>query len=357
VRILHVDSAASWRGGQNQVLLTATGMAERGHDVRIACRSRGMLCARARVAGLGVRPLWFQGEVSPLAMAGLLHLNRTFRPDVVHVHDPHALAAAVWSLGPETRRRLVATRRVDFAPRGRLSRRKYGRPALIVAVSQAIRDVLVTHRIPPERVRVIYEGVSERAPAPQGRQALLKLGIPEDAEIVGNVAALTDHKDHATLIEAAAIVAKERSRAYFVIVGDGELRSSLEERIRSRGISSRVILTGFRADVDALLPAFDLFCLSSHMEGLGTSLLDAMMFGLPVVATDAGGIPEAVEDGVTGRVVPRRNAPALAAAISQSLADTDQRSAWGQKGRDRWQRLFSADRMVSETLALYRELR
>jgi glycosyltransferase involved in cell wall biosynthesis len=107
--------------------------------------------------------------------------------------------------------------------------------------------------------------------------------------------------------------------------------------------------------VDALIPAFDVFCLSSHMEGLGTSLLDAMCYGRAVVGTAAGGIPEAVEDGVTGRVVPAQQPEALAAALTEVLLDPARRDAMGQAGRARFLARFTADRMVDATLGVYAE--
>ena len=131
--------------------------------------------------------------------------------------------------------------------------------------------------------------------------------MPAGVPVVGNVAALTGHKDHATLVEAMALLRPRCPEARLVIAGEGELRPALEAQVRERGLGDRVVFAGFRRDLDRLLPAFSVFCLSSRLEGLGTSLLDAMAFGLPVVATAAGGIPEAVEDGVTGRVAPPRD--------------------------------------------------
>lgn len=355
MRILHVDSAATWRGGQNQVLLTARGMAARGHDVTLACRSDGQLEARARTTDLRLHPLPFHGDLAPSAALSLARLARAWRPDVVHAHDPHALsAAALASLmthGPW----LVATRRVDFPLRGRLSRWKYERAGRVVAVSQAIRRVLEGDGLPAQRLRVVYEGVTERAAGSGGHAALRSLGVPEGAPVVGNVAALTDHKDHATLVDAAALVVARLPETRFVVLGEGEERARLTARIRERHLDGRFILAGFREDVDTILPAFDVFCLSSHMEGLGTSLLDAMMFGVPVVATAAGGIPEAVEDGVTGVLVPPRHPEALAAALVALLGDAARRASFGSAARRRYEERFRVETMVSETLRVYEE--
>jgi len=141
-----------------------------------------------------------------------------------------------------------------------------------------------------------------------------------------------------------------------VIAGEGELRPALEALVRDRDLGDRVVFAGFRDDLDRLLPAFSVFCLSSRLEGLGTSLLDAMAFGLPVVATAAGGIPEAVEDGVTGRVVPPREPGALAEALAHALEDEERRQAFGAAGRRRFLERFTADHMVDETLRVLEEV-
>ena len=355
MRVLHVDSARGWRGGQNQVLLTAEGMAGRGHEVVVACPGGAPLADRARQAGLQTRDVPFAGgDLSPRAAVALRALVRSFRPNVVHVHDPHAAAAAL--VLPRTPARLVASRRVDFALRGPLSRWKYRRCGRVIAVSRAVARVLEEGGLRADAVRVVYEGVPDRPPAAGGEAVLRALGVPAGAPVVGNVAALTGHKDQATLLAAAARVRDRVPSARFVIAGQGELEQDLRARARALGLDDRVVFAGFRKDLDQVIPAFDVFCLSSHMEGLGTSLLDAMCYGRAVVATSAGGIPEAVEDGVTGRVVPPRDPEALATALADVLLDPGRRAQMGAAGRARFLARFTAERMVEETLAVYAEI-
>jgi glycosyltransferase involved in cell wall biosynthesis len=357
MKVLHVDSSRSWRGGQNQVVLTAQGLAARGHAVRLVCRAGGQLEARIREAGLDVNPIAFSGDAWPQAAWSLSRIARTSRPDVVHLHDPNAVGAGVLArrlLG--LRAPLVASRRVDFALRGRCSRLKYRSCDRVVAVSRAIATVLEEGGLSPERVRLVYEGVPDRPPLNGGAGALRELGVPADALVVGNVAALTDHKDHATLVEAAALVSRRIPRVVFLVLGEGEQRPRIESRVAELGIRDRVVLAGFRDDVDRFLPTFDVFCLSSHMEGLGTSLLDAMAFARPIVATAAGGICEAVEDGLNGRLVPPRNPQALADALVETLSSPELRASMGRAGRRRFEERFTAGRMVDETLRVYEEV-
>jgi glycosyltransferase involved in cell wall biosynthesis len=324
--------------------------------VVLACQAGGVLAERARAAGLAVRELTFGGDLSPSPAWALRGTVRAARPDVVHLHDPHAISAGLIARRLGARAAFVATRRVDFPLRGALSRWKYAACRRVIAVSEAIATVLRADGLPPDRIRVVYEGVPDRPPQPGGRTALRELGVPDDAPVVGNVAALTGHKDHETLLAAAARVGARAPAARFVIVGDGERRAELEALSRRLGLERRCVFAGFRADLDRLIPAFTVFCLSSHMEGLGTSLLDAMAFGVPVVATAAGGIPEAVGDGITGRLVPPRDPDALAAAIVEALDRPERRAAWGRAGRKRFEERFTADRMVEATLAVYGEL-
>ena len=148
MRVLHVDSARGWRGGQNQVLLTARGMAARGHDVTLVCQSRGALAGRARAAGLDVRETPFGGDLAPGAVVALRAALREIRPEVVQLHDPHAVAAGLLACHLAGRPPAVATRRVDFALRGALSRWKYAACGRVVAVSEAIAGVLRRDGVP-----------------------------------------------------------------------------------------------------------------------------------------------------------------------------------------------------------------
>jgi glycosyltransferase involved in cell wall biosynthesis len=355
LRVLHVDTAVTWRGGQNQVLLTAGGMAARGMDAGIACRAGGELEARARAAGAEVRALPFRGDLWPPAILALARLVRRERPDALLLHDPHAVSAGLVASRLAGRAALVAVRRVDFPLRGPFSRAKYAACDRVIVASRAIGAVVEAGGVRPESLRVVYEGVPDRLAARGGREALEALGVPAGVPVVGNVAALTHHKDHATLVEAMARLRRRLPEARLVIAGEGELRPALEAQVRDRGLRDRVVFAGFRHDLDRLLPTFSVFCLSSRLEGLGTSLLDAMAFGLPVVATAAGGIPEAVEDGVTGRVVPPRDPAALAEALASVLGDEERRRAWGAAGRRRFLERFTVEHMVDETLRVLAE--
>jgi glycosyltransferase involved in cell wall biosynthesis len=183
-----------------------------------------------------------------------------------------------------------------------------------------------------------------------------ELWLPQGSPIVGNIAALVPHKGQRHLVEAAALVVRQVPDARFVIAGEGELRTHLEAQIKHLGLEKHVLLTGFRPDVLSLLKAFDIFVMSSVTEGLGTSLLDAMACGKPIVATRAGGIPEVVVDGETGFLVPPRDHHAMADAIVRLLQDPALRERMGAAGLTRVRKRFTSEVMVSNTVRVYQRL-
>jgi glycosyltransferase involved in cell wall biosynthesis len=286
---------------------------------------------------------------------------KQLRPDVVHAHDPHGVAMAALALsmsGARTPRPLpplVAARRVDFHIKGNaLSRWKYRQVDCFICASDAIRRMLTADGVPESRAVTVHEGIDlGRVDAAPKADLHAELWLPHQAPIVGNVAALVPHKGQRHLIEAAAIVIKKLPDVRFVIAGEGELRPVLERQIKEHRLEKHVFLAGFRPDILSVHKAFDLFVMSSVTEGLGTSLLDAMACGTPIVATTAGGMPEVVADGRTGLLVPVRDHEAMAGAIVRLLRDEALRARMGAAGEARVRERFSAERMVQDTLAVY----
>ena len=357
---LHIDTAKTWRGGQNQVLLTVLGLRALGHRSMLVAHAAGELRVRAK-EGLDLVPLAPMTEMDLGAAWKLSRLIKQLRPDVIHAHDPHGVAMAALALSMSTqldKPPLVAARRVDFHMKGNaLSRWKYRQVDCFICASAAIRDMIVADGVPASRVFVVHEGIDlghvEAAPA---ANLHAELWLPHHAPIVGNVAALVPHKGQRHLIEAASLVLKRMPDTRFVIAGEGELRESLERQIKEHRLEKHVFLVGFRPDVLSVHKAFDIFVMSSVTEGLGTSLLDAMACGKPIVATTAGGMPEVVRNGETGLLVPPRDHEAMAAAIVTLLTDESMRRAMGAAGQARVQEHFSAERMVQDTLAVYRRV-
>jgi glycosyltransferase involved in cell wall biosynthesis len=357
---LHIDTARTWRGGQNQVLLTVNGLLALGQRAALVAHPDGELRRRAE-EGLELIPLAPRSEVDLSAAWRLARVVRELKPDVIHAHDPHGVAMASLALSFAAASAhghspaLVASRRVDFHLKGNsFSRWKHRQVDCFVAASEAIRRMLVADGVPEDKTVTVHEGIDVEhvvaAPAVNVHEAFW---LPHGAPVVGNVAALVPHKGQRHLIEAARIVVTQVPDARFVILGEGELREPLERLVREYHLEKHVLLPGFRTDVLGCIKGFDLFVLCSVTEGLGTSLLDAMACSQPIVATRTGGIPEVVEHGVNGLLVEPRHDDALAAAIVELLKDRAQRRRMGEAGFARVSERFTLERMVAGTAAVY----
>jgi L-malate glycosyltransferase len=357
---LHVDTARTWRGGQNQVLLTVNGLREIGQRAALVAHPDGELRRRAS-EGLELVPFAPRAEMDLSAAWRFSRLIKRLRPDVIHAHDPHgvAMAALALSFGAATAGgrspALVAARRVDFHLKGNsFSRWKHRQVDCFIAASETIRRMLLTDGVEERRTVTVHEGIDVdrvvRTPAVDVHAAFW---LPHGSPVVGNVAALVPHKGQRDLIEAARLVIPQLPDARFVILGEGELREPLERLIREHRLEKHVLMPGFRTDVIGCIKGFDLFVLSSVTEGLGTSLLDAMACAKPIVATRAGGIPEVVAEGSTGLLVPTHDAHALAEAIVRLLRDQAARQRMGEAGLTRVRERFTVERMVAETAAVY----
>jgi len=361
MRSLHIDTAKTWRGGQNQALLTVLGLRELGHRTVLVAHPQGELRRRA-AEGLDLIGLAPRSELDLAAAWRLARVLKQIQPFVVHAHDPHGVAVAATAIGYGglgIKPTLVASRRVDFPLKlNALSQWKYRQVAAFLCASDCIREILIGQGIPRERVVTVHEGIDlahvDAAPPTSVREAFW---LPTNAPIVGCVGALVEHKGHRHLIHAAVDIVRAIPEARVVILGEGELRDELTRMIHELGLERHVLLPGFRPDVLSLLKTFDVFVMPSITEGLGTSILDAMACGKAVVASAVGGIPEVVAAEETGLLVPARNPTALAAAVVRLLGDRPLADRFGAAGRTRVEQRFTAERMVQETLDVYRRLR
>lgn len=357
-RVLHVDSERPWRGGENQILLLVRRQRAAGDEPYLAAPRDSAIARRAEGEGFSVHPVPMRGTWDLPSVLALARLHRALRPHVVHWHAAraHALGVIAARIAPVPVR--ILSRRVDFPVRGSLgSRLLYADPAdRIVAISEGVRAALLRSGVAAGTIRVVPSGIDASAfDAPVDRTALrARLGIAPRTILVLNVAALAPHKSQTTLLRAAALLRERAPDLRLWIAGEGPLRAALEAEHAALGLGERVRFLGFREDVPDLLRAADLFCISSCLEGLGTSILDAMAAGLPVVATRVGGIPEAVTDGETGLLVPPGDPEGLAQAIGALAVDGGRRAAMGEQARARV-REFSADRTAERTRAVYEE--
>jgi glycosyltransferase involved in cell wall biosynthesis len=352
--VLHVNAETTWRGGENQVFLLAAGMQQR-HPCAVACVPGASLFDRLTKAGVPTQPL--PGDRGISAVQALRRAIRVVRPGFLHAHTSRAhqlcLLAAV-GLGVP----VIVTRRINFPLKwGPFARWKYRSSSVFfVAISQAVQRQLLDGGVAPERVAVIPSGIDfsalDAVPRTDPRTVF---NLPADAQVVINVGALGADKDQATLLRAWALVESQRPRAHLVIMGEGGLRGALEELRRSLGIA-RAHLVGYRTDVPSLLKGGDVFVMSSQVEGLCTSIMDAKRCGLPVVATRAGGIPEVVDEYSGGRLVAIGDHHSLACEVGRYLDDETARRVDAEIALKDSAR-FTAQKMVDAYVALYQSLR
>ncbi len=227
----------------------------------------------------------------------------------------------------------------------------------VVAVSDDAAEVaLQVEHVPLNKVMTIRNGVDTARFCPgDPRAARALLGLPEAGFHVGVVARLAPVKDHATLLEAFALLRRERGDAHLTLIGEGPERATLQARAEAPDLAGSVHFAGERRDIASALPAFDVFALSSTSEGISLTLLEAASAGLPIVATRVGGNPEVVIDGETGTLVPPRDPVAFAAALAD-LARRSDRAALGRAGRVRVERGFSVEGMAGAYQDLYAEV-
>lgn len=364
--VLHLTTAKTWRGGEQQVLYLALALSEQGIRQCIVAPPGSELASRARKEGLEVHEITILGELDFLAVRRIrrLALSQDFRLIHAHTAKAHSLGLLARRKSPELK--LIVSRRVDFPARQNfLSRKKYQSPFVdrYIAISHNVKRILVQDGIVPERISVAYSGIdSTKFKKLPDSDYLRNEFHCQNCMVLGNVAALVDHKDHRTLLEAAGILEELTDRSEgpehdwkLIIVGQGELEDMLRALVEELHLENRVIFTGFRQDVAAFLDLFDVFIMSSKEEGLGTAVLDAMAAGLPVVATSGGGIPEMVDHQKGGLLSPPRGPRHLAENIYRMMLKSGLRKRYGSYNRKKV-KAFDYRNTALQNLEVYKQV-
>jgi glycosyltransferase involved in cell wall biosynthesis len=319
------------------------------------------MAQKAMEAGIGVFPLAMRGEFDLPASLRIRKLIDRHGYDIIHSHTSHAHSLAFFaSLGRKTCR--LVTRRVDFSiVRNRflpVNGIKYRFMAdYYIAISHKIKQVMVNDGIVAERIFVVHSGIDlQRFDGVDGQHLVGEFDLKSDSPVVINVAHLAGHKGQEYLVRAIPHVLEAIPDVRFFIVGKGELMSELKALAAALNIGEALTFTGFRKDVGAFYKTADLFVMSSVQEGLGTAMLDALAQGKPVVATNAGGIPEIIKDGQTGCLVAAGDPQALARGIITMLTAGDRARAMAARGQAEVKANFSIAAMVSKNVAVYRRL-
>ncbi len=361
--VIHVNTERTWRGGEAQVFHLARGIADYGFSSVIAAPLKSALLDKARNENLANVYLRSTGEFSYRQVFDLKRAVNKHNARIIHVHTAHGLISAglVKKLFNPTIK-IVYSRRTDFHLKTGfwgLSRKKYTLcPDRIVSVSDKIKHILISDGVPEKMITTVYSGIDPDAfnPDDDGMSIRNELNISPDHFVVGMVAALVKHKDPLTYLKAAETLSRSRPNVVFLLVGAGHLRENLTNALIDSPVQDQFIMTGFRRDVPDLLAAMDVFCMSSREEGLCTSILDAMAMAKPVVATNAGGIPEAVKDEETGFIVPVGDSNLMSEKLAILAENRALAKTMGLAGLNRVREIFNIRDTIKHTADVYREL-
>jgi glycosyltransferase involved in cell wall biosynthesis len=347
--VVHVASGREWRGGQRQVWLLARELRRAGLVNQVVVTGTATeLAARLRQDDVRVHETTWRSGFDPRALPSIVREVRAGAA-LLHAHDAHAVTLA-GLVAVVTGVPLVATRRVDFHLR---RPGLWRRAARVIAISSAVADILADDGVDLTRIQVVHSGIDlEAARRAEPFRLREQLGLGPETRLAGTVGALVPHKDHATLLHAARLLAGHFPNLHWVIAGDGELRPVLDWLAAELGVADRVHFLGHVSRPLGVIADVDVYVMSSREEGLGTSVLDAMARGIPVASTSAGGLPEMLHEG-GGILVPPRNPDALAGAVRRILCDPDLRQRVVQQA-SRTVESFSAERMAAEVLTVYR---
>ncbi len=358
IRSFHLNELRGWRGGEQQVLTLLSGLRDRGHEAVLVAQPRSTLSEHAFAAGIEVLEVPSRGELSPQAVFTLRRRIAERRPDIVHCHTSHTHMHGVLACLGKPEPKLIVSRRVDFSIHKlplRVALWKYRtRVDRYIAISEAVRRVMIADGVCPDRIDVVLSGLDpHRAEATKPLDFAGTFGIRPQGPVIVTVAALVGHKGHRFLVDAIPAVLQRHPSARFVFVGEGPLQEPLRQQARDRGVADAILFAGFREDYLAITAVCDLYVMPSHLEGLNTSVIDAIFLSRPSVVTDAGGLPELIEDGTTGRVAAKEDPVALAAAICDMLEAPDTAKTMAQAARAWALRHVTADCMVDGTLRTY----
>ncbi len=355
VKILHVETGRHFLGGPQQVVYLINALRERGHDNTLVCPPESGIDSAARMAGIRVQNLFCAGDLDLPFAYRLAQFLREQAPDIVHCHSRRGadllggLAASYADIPA------VVSRRVDNTEMRLMATLRYRPFRKIIAISEAIAQVLREHDVEDERIAVIRSSVDADVFACEPDSAGFRKTFGLDAGVFAIAAAgqLIPRKGHRYLLQAIAGLKHKYPQIRLVIFGDGYLNNQLRAQAASLGLGCVVQFTGFRDDLDDVVACFDLFAHPALAEGLGVVALKAAAAGVAVVGFDAGGLGEAVAHTETGLLVPAEDVDALQEAIASLIEDDQMRARMGMAGKERMQKEFSIATMADQHIALY----
>ena len=357
LRVLHLEAGRNLSGGPRQVAYLLEGLASEGVKNTLVCPP-GSEITRSISAAISVREVPLAGDADLRFIARFRRVLRKEQPDIVHLHSRRGADYLGGVASRMEQCRVVLSRRVVSREPKWIVPWKYRLYERVVAISDSVRDTLIRSGVDPLKIVVVPSGVDSDQYRPEGDRDWLasEFGVDADAPLIGMVANYIPIKGHRFLVEALPAVLERFPNLKVLCFGRGDHEASVARQIVRAGLADHVIMAGFRTDLDRVLGGLDLLVHPATREGLGVSLLQASSCGVPIVASRIGGIPEVVEDGVTGILVPPENPEALTAAITQMLKNPDSARQMGRRGRKRIQAQLTVVQMVRGTMAVYSEL-
>ncbi len=354
MNILQVINSLDCGGLEKLTLNLAKGLKTQGHNVVICCLEGLGNLHKGDLGGIEVAALNKKDGLDVILPFRLAGLMRKEKIEIIHSHNPGPLIYGTIA-GKIAGVPVIINTRHGRAPR-QINRFIWEMNDCIVSISNDAKTELVKiNKINPEKVTVIHNGIdlkefnSTYQSYPEEKK---KIGL-EASFVIGTVSRLSPEKDQTTLIKAFAKVAAVETTAKLVFVGDGPSKNVLQALAKSLGLEDRVIFLGFRSDISVIMRSFDIFVLSSLMEGISLSLLEAMALSRPVVVTDVGGNPEVVKNNETGILALPQNPDNLAEGIISLAKNRDMANKFGEAGRKWVEQEFDIDKMVARYLSLY----
>lgn len=360
MRILHISSARTLRGGEQQLAYLLEELRVMGQDQEVLCVKGSPLEAFCKGKGISCMTYHKRMSTDPIVGWEIKRICRAHRIGLIHAHDSHAHTSAYLAAIFGNKTPVVVSRRVAFQQsKSGFSLQKYHHPAVrkILCVSEESRRVLLMEYKKPEQAVVVYSGIDLKKFCHPDTGILHRdLGIDAGIPLVGYIASISPEKDFITFVDTAGLLLAGGLEARFLIIGgDGGDQERVEQHIRAKDLGGHVHITGYRSDIPKILPELSVLLFTSAMEGLGTTLLDAMACGVPVVATSTGGIPEIVLDGTTGLLAPVGEAAGLAVQVARLFSDPPLRERLTRAAREHVRR-FGKEVMARETLRQYESL-
>jgi glycosyltransferase involved in cell wall biosynthesis len=360
MKVLHVIKVQGIGGAEQHLLQLLPALRERDIDARLLSLDAGKDSDRFHRAlddvGVPWRRVATGFDASPRLAAAVVRAVRAERPDLLHTHMVHgdiygSIAANVLRVP------FVSSRHNDdrylLGPFRHVDRAFMRRARRLIAISDSVREFLIRAGLPARKLVTIHYGLDELPSAPS-EVTPEQAGIPADSPLVLAIGRLIAQKDHETLTRAMARVHSDHPSARLALLGWGVLEEQTRALVQELGLADAVVLPG-RVEPRAWLERADIFAHTSRWEGFGIVLLEAMLAGLPVVATRVSAVPEIVADGQTGLLVDPGDPAAVAAALSALLVDPERRVALGTAGLARAKAEFSVARMTRRTVDVYRE--